>query len=549
MILMIMNKNKKIHRILRQAFLLSVSALIATGCTGKFDDWNTNPHEATGEQMGMDNLLTGAYFVQMQKNNFVVEQLPAIGAETYQIIQNLTGDSFSGYTGATEIWFGNSNFLTYNMFVDWRDVAFRIAFVNVMPAWKAIVEKADELQQPHVAALATVVKVAAMHRITDMYGPLPYINFGNGEIQNPYDGQKEIYAKFFEELDNAIKELTDFHDKDNGATILANYDFIYGGNVKQWVKFANTLKLRLAMRIRYTDYNVNGKTPQLLAEEAIAHPIGVMTTIQDVARLIHSEDMSYRHPLYVISEGEFDDAHMGATMDSYLNGYKDPRRSSYFKMAPTGKYTGVRTGITMDVAKYSGKEAPFSKLNFSANSDLVWMNPAEAYFLRAEGALLGWNMNGVAKDLYEQGIRTSFEFTGVSGVDAYLLQDDVATVPADYVDPQNSSNSMPALGKITVKWKDDVDKEVNLEQIITQKWIAIFPDGQEAWSEFRRTGYPKIFPVAIDNSGGTIDKDLQVRRIPFPSTEYRDNAANISQAKVLLGGDDDGGTRLWWDKK
>lgn len=537
----------KTCKLFRQACLLGVSALIATGCTGEFDDWNTNPHEATEEQMEMDNLSTGTYFVQMQKNNFVIEQLPAIGAETYQIIQNLTGDSFAGYTGATEIWFGNSNFLTYNMFVDWRNVAFRMSFVYVMPAWQAIVKKANELGQPHVAALATVVKVAAMQRITDMYGPLPYTRFGNGEVQIPYDSQKEVYAKFFEELENATKELNDFYNKDNAATIMAKYDFIYSGNVKQWIKFANTLKLRLAMRIRFTDYNVNGKTPQILAEEAIAHPVGVMTSVQDVARLMHSEDMSYRHPLYVIGEGEFDDARMGATMDSYLNGYNDPRRSTYFKMASTGKYTGVRTGIDMDVSKYAGEEAPFSKLNFGPNNDLVWMNPAEAYFLRAEGALLGWNMNGAAKDLYEQGIRTSFEYTGASGVDAYLQNE--IDVPVAYEDPQNAGNNSPLLGKITIKWKADAAKEVNLEQIITQKWIAIFPDGQEAWSEFRRTGYPKIFPVVKNPTSSGINTNIQVRRIPFPSTEYSDNAVNMPQAKALLGGEDNGGTKLWWDKK
>ena len=544
----------KTYKLFRQVCLLGVSALIATGCTGNFDDWNTNPHEATPEQMGMDNLYTGTYFVQMQKNNFVIEQLSGgggVGAETYQIIQNLAGDSFAGYTGATEIWYGNSNFLTYNMFVDWRNTAFRTAFVSVMPAWQAMVAKAIELEQPHVVALATIVKVAAMHRITDMYGPLPYTKFGNGVVAVPYDSQKDIYTKFFEELDESIEQLTDFYNKNNTATILEKYDFIYGGNVKQWIKFANTLKLRLAMRIRYTDYNVAGKTPQILAEEAVAHPVGVMTSTQDVARLMHSEDMSYRHPLYVIGEGEFDDASMGATMDSYLNGYKDPRRNVYFKMAPTGKYTGVRTGIAMDVAKYAGKDAPFSKLNFTANNDLEWMNPAEAYFLRAEGALLGWNMNGTAKELYEQGIRVSFELTGVSGVDAYLQDNE--NVPQPYTDPVTSGNSVSEnsslLGKAKIQWQEGVGQEVNLEQIITQKWIAIFPDGQEAWSEFRRTGYPKVFPVVRNESGGTINTDIQVRRIPFPSTEYSDNAANMPQAKVLLGGDDNGGTRLWWDKK
>ena len=92
--------------------------------------------------------------------------------------------------------------------------------------------------------------------------------------------------------------------------------------------------------------------------------------------------------------------------------------------------------------------------------------------------------------------------------------------------------------------------EEKLERIITQKWIAIYPDGQEAWSEFRRTAYPKVFPVMINNSGGTINTNKQVRRIPYPASEYRNNANNVNNAvSTLLGGADNGGTQLWWDKK
>ena len=91
----------KTCNLFQQISLLGISALMVIGCTGNFDDWNTNPHEANSKQLGMDNLYTGTYFVQMQKNNFVIEQLSGgggVGAETYQIIQNLTGDSFAGYT-------------------------------------------------------------------------------------------------------------------------------------------------------------------------------------------------------------------------------------------------------------------------------------------------------------------------------------------------------------------------------------------------------------------------------------------------------------------
>lgn len=543
--------NNKKYSYKKLLLLCAGASLLATiGCTDKFDEWNTNPHQATEEMMNRDDLAVGAFFVQMQRNVFVLENLASdgtgIGADTYQVIENLAGASFAGYTGATNIWFSNSNFLTYNMTVDWRDRAFNHMFLYVMSPWNEIVKKTAEQGRPQVAALADIVKVLAMSRVTDMYGPIPYTKFGSGDFAIPYDSQEAVYDVFFKELDNAISVLYDMYQKDASAKVLEKYDYIYRGNTESWIRFANTLKLRLAMRIVYAN---PGKAQQM-AEAAVNHPVGVMAKVTDAARLQRTDDFSYRHPLFVIGAGEFDDARMGATMDSYLNGYGDPRISSYFRIAETGKYTGIRSGININRDNYtSGK---FSQLAAASGDDIVWMNPAEAYFLRAEGAARGWNMNGTDQELYESGVRTSFDFLGVSGADTYLANS--ISKPAPYTDPANNGNSVgegsPLLGTITIKWNAEGGLEEKLERIITQKWIAIYPDGQEAWSEFRRTAYPKVFPVAINNSGGTISTDKQVRRIPYPASEYRNNADNVNNAvSTLLGGADNGGTQLWWDKK
>jgi hypothetical protein len=89
---------------------------------------------------------------------------------------------------------------------------------------------------------------------------------------------------------------------------------------------------------------------------------------------------------------------------------------------------------------------------------------------------------------------------------------------------------------------------VMLQRIITQKWIAMFPDGQEAWADYRRTGYPQLFPVVNNFSGGTISTTTQIRRLAYPSNEYTTNTAAVTAAvATLLNGPDNGGTRLWWD--
>ena len=97
------------------------------------------------------------------------------------------------------------------------------------------------------------------------------------------------------------------------------------------------------------------------------------------------------------------------------------------------------------------------------------------------------------------------------------------------------------------KISEEISGEEQLEQIITQKWIAMLPDGQEAWSEFRRTGYPRIYPVKVNNSGGKIDTNIQIRRINFVQDEVNTNGENVTTAIGYLNGPDNGGTRLWWD--
>jgi hypothetical protein len=173
------------------------------------------------------------------------------------------------------------------------------------------------------------------------------------------------------------------------------------------------------------------------------------------------------------------------------------------------------------------------------------MTTAEVYFLRSEAALRGWSGAGDAQGNYETGIMMSFNQNGASGAADYIA--DNTSTPADYVDPVNSDNNIAALSSATVAWDNAADNETKLEKIITQKWIAMFPEGQEAWSEFRRTGYPKIFPVESNQSGGTIDTDVQIRRIPFVDSEKSTNAAGVEGAISKLGGPDNGGTRLWWD--
>ncbi len=525
------------------------AALLSLGaCTGDFYEKNTNPDEATDEMLGWDDLRTGSAFMQLAQN--VIPTFQIVGGEEYgsanfQVIQDLAGNIFAGYTGATK-----SSFRANNLYdilaAEWHNAMHDDAFQRAMGPWAQLDALREE--SPEAVALADVLKVAVMHRVTDTYGPIAYLSIGSSGIQQEYDSQEVIYNRFFEELDAAITLLTDFYEKNPSATLLANYDPIYKGNVRAWVKFANTLRLRLAMRVYYADRELS----KAQAEAAINNSVGLMTDASDIAQFAKPATATqWEYPLYMIQYSfNGGDSRIGATIESYMNGYEDPRREAYFTKNSRGEYRGVRNGINI-TADYVLSDL-LSSVNCTNNDAIVWMKPAEAWFLRAEYEL-HFGSKTAAGEYYNKGIECSFSTERVSGVETYMT-DNVKT-PADYTDMVVSSNSASALGKITIAWEDSADDETMLERIITQKYLAIFPDGQEAWSEFRRTGYPKIFPNVINNQSGLISTSKQIRRLNFPSTEYATNAAAVQNAIVTLNGEssnptgDNGGTTLWWDKK
>ena len=522
-----------------------VLLVCCAGCTKNFREYNTNPINATEEMLQYDNLSTGVFFSQMEQNIFPVAQPPAFGDEMYQIVQNLAGDVYSGYMGASNNWFGGANNTTYNLTPSWYGAAFNRAFLGVMPAWLAIKKKTDgQSAARHVFALAQIIKVESMHRTTDMYGPLPYSKFGAGSLTTEYDNQTAIYNSFFTDLDSSIAVLSDFVQQSPNLKPLAAYDLIYGGDYVKWIRFANSLKLRLAMRLAYAD----PARAKLAAETAVSNSYGVMTANDDNALLKSGNGVQIHNPLQIICFN-FDDVRMGASMESFLTGYKDPRLSLMFNKAADGNYHGIRNGI--NISSKALYTAPFSTLNVSPETPVRWMSAAEMYFLRAEGAVRGWNMGGAAQTLYQSGIQTSFDQWGAGSSANYVA--DSLSKPAAYTDPSNAGNNIGAastsLSTAIIKWKEADALEVKLEKILTQKWIALYPDGQEAWTEFRRMRYPKVFPVVVNNSGGQINTATQIRRLPFPQSEYQSNAAGVATGVSQLGGSDNGGTKLWWDKK
>lgn len=522
------------------AILCSVLAGgILSSCTESFESWNINPNEVTPEEMLRDNLATGSNYATMQRGIYTVGKDQG---GTYQITQMLTGDIFAGYfadlKGTYNI--GNQHLDHYAMQSHWYNMPFNEAYTRIMEPYRQLCKFADENSVDR--AMATVLRVFGMSRITDKYGPIVYSKFGTG-LQVGYDSQKDVYDAFFKELDQAIKVLGTYVDQNPGKTYMARYDNVYSGDVKRWVKFANTLRLRLAMRVSYVDKAL--ATAQATA--AINEPHGLMAAASDDAYLHQGNGLTFTNPIWEVTQS-WHDLGMSATADCYLNGYADPRIAAFYNKNEDGVYRGARNGVINPTSALLQKKV--SSANIGQNSDLPWMKCAEAYFLQAEAKLRLGVGNGEVKALYEDGVRASFASAGISaGVDGYLASDSIPL--KSWINPQGeaSVDVSGMLSQVSPKFNESATQEKQLEQIITQKWIALFPDGQEAWSEIRRTGYPGWVRISTYAYAPEVTANDIIRRLRFPSTEYSNNAPNMSEAVTLLGGADKAGTHVWWDAK
>ena len=521
---------------LKSLLSLLCIAVLLTSCTNNFEEYNTNPDEVTGEMADWDNARTGSFFLQMQRNIIPIE-----GASVYQVVEVMTGDGYAGFFGSPNPNINSAGRYSWSGNRNWPGMMFTGAYGDVMNAWRELKKAINNEKDPRYAVVQ-ILKIANMHRVTDTYGPIPYLKFGI-EKEVPYDAQKDIYYKFFEELEAAVNVLD--VPATNGDLIFADWDCVFRGNVKSWVKFANTLRLRLAMHLS----NIDSDKAKEEIQKVVKAPHGFLEVKTDIVELQHVYPIAtYESPLYVIDG--WNDILMGATIDAYMNGYEDPRRDAYFQRTSDNKFRGVRAGMPANISMDAYmKDKLFSRPIVSATGNVVWMRASETYFLKAEAALrwpeLEAELGGTAADFYEKGIRLSFEEHSVSGVDDYLTS---TKVPAKYEDVLNSSYSATVPSSITIPWNDGDATAKKLERIITQKYIALFPVGQEAWTDFRRTGYPKVYPV-VEVENASVDLSGHISRIPYPVSEYDTNRKVVEAARVLLGGPDSPGTRVWWDKQ
>lgn len=513
--------------------VLSVAA-VATGCIGKFEEYNRHPYQPP--TVPVNNLL---------KTMFEVYASPQQNDCQFN---NCMWACYSGHITSPHNWNrGTELFAYFNPRADWNQSTTNTFFTKIYSSHFIIEQSTGG--EGVIYAISQLTRIHAMQQVATMQGPLPYSQVKAGETKVAYDDEPTAWAAMFEDLDEVIFILK--NAAASGVSMdLQEVDQIYNGDCTKWLKFANTLKLRMAIRISGADPVLAQKK----AEEAVAD--GVMTSIGDSAYDNGNSGQTNNGYKIVHSWGEL---RANACLVSYMNGYNDPRRAAYFsettEPGAAGLYVGVRSGTSTPPAQnynsYSSfriaTAVPEGGKDAGENPQPI-MYASEAAFLRAEGALKGWNMGGTAKALYEEGIRLGFDEFKVSGADAYIA--DNTSTPGDHVDPRNSADSYTNKSEITIAWDESATTEQKLERIITQKWIANLLNPIEGWADFRRTGYPQIFPPVVNASQDGCTLERQMRRLEFPKNEYDGNEANtVAACAYLPGGVDSHNADLWWAKK
>jgi len=469
------------------AFLFS-----AVSCTEDFSEINTNPNAPVdiqpafllrqvifdyGEQMSFEGFVAGSllgqYFTAVDFNLFDRHSLlePQFGGNPWDLLYTKLRDN------------------------------------------EIILDKSQENEAFAIyEGPALVMKAYIASAITDIYGDVPFSDAVSGKagiISPTYDDQEDIYTGeqgLLKLLDEAIGSINNYE----GAASLEG-DILFQGDLDAWVRFANSLKIKLLMRIS----DVSSITTSI-------------QSVYDTGRYIKTGDQNATYNftdgqpnnfrMATARTGDFNIYVMSKTVEEVLVNYQDPRIATFFR--PTANddtnFAGLLNGpdasqTSITVGDYSFAGTVFRESTGSLDAN--FLTSFETLFLLAEAAERGFIFAN-AKELYEEGVRQAFEYWQTE-------------MPADYL------TDGPAA----------YDNDDKIKQIITQKWLANIVNGYEGWIEYRRTGFPELKIVAASLNNNEIPV-----RMPYPQAEAALNNVNYQNAADRVNNNSIN-ARVWWDKE
>ena len=560
-----MKKNK----ILKYALWMALPVLgsgVMTSCTDSFEDLNTS-----GVQVDPNELPFSAQCTEPMNYCYPPQQ------NMFQFWTNLTIDLYGGYFMTP-----NGNFTNGDMGENRGHSGgmYENYYLHIFNNTRRIIADCDASNQLGLAGVMRIVQAYGTLMTTDAHGPLAYSSILSGEYESyfPFDSQQDIYIAMLKDLDKAITDIQNMTEAEK--LTLATFDSWCQADTELWVKIANTMKLRMALRLSKREAEMNAAGVDLKAVAAAAAPNTLATVNKDIVI-----DKSLENEMWLMFN--WGDCGFNANLVTLMSGMKDPRQPLYMtknvndvtvKVGEENKVVVPKNTEYLGIRFASGLPGkPNSWSNFSGWIDTpnalgVYSMPlpifkaAESYFLLAE-AILRWNIGSESiQSLYENGIRVSMEnelayrgkYAQITAYPANAVEDYIngTTGQIDFVDPANAALSTPALNKLGVKWDEGASNEQKLERIMIQKYLALFPLSTEAWAEQRRTGYPRLFPAYVNESNGAVDTEEGVRRVIYSNNAYDTNAKGLEEGLKLLDKEnsskkgisgDKGGTHVWWD--
>ena len=535
---------KQVEKLIWLSILL-VCMTALDACTKNFEEKNTDPTLLPEELVTPELLLTN---VQINAGNGLYFEY----AEVY-----------SGMTVRTDI--GPFS----DFFYDQPWTATYTALTNNLGA--IIRKTTDDPALANKLGIARIMKAWIFSQCSDIYGDIPYFDANKAPkeaVTHPkYDSQKTIYEDLLKELKEAVAQL------DPAKESYGNADLIYHGDIDKWKKFANSLRLRLALRVRYADAELAKANMSDLTE------VDLITTTSEQALFFTSDDMSsHWNPEYAWLLNYGTDPNSKANLvaktilDILTNGSShdpvDPRTKIIADTAyatwppsldPPLPYFGYR-GMPLFGSTPIENRYPYGFASISTRSDFWYvpvierpiLRPSEMYFALSEAALFDL-ISGDPETYYKKGLEVSVielqEFYDrtkgqLAKVEAIIRPGWTDTDINNYIEYKQITQEEVDnfLGSPTADLTGS--DEEKLEQIMNQKLVGLFFNGQEGWSEWRRTGYPRVL---VPDDGGTPLKGVSIRRGHYPASEGLVNSVNHADAITVMGGKDDLLSRVWWD--
>ncbi|MBX2922133.1 MAG: SusD/RagB family nutrient-binding outer membrane lipoprotein [Chitinophagaceae bacterium] len=476
---------------------ITLAALVTTmSCTKDFKEINTNPALVTTDQIDPGLVLASV------EKNAVFSTLNSHG----RIIE------YAGYyknPASGNIFLNTDHTFPFNSF-------YRSYLINTQEIIRLTSGVANRVNEN---AIARILRVWLYHIVTDAYGDIPYFealqDVNDMILQPKYDTQEAVYKDLFKELKEAAAQFVNSADQ----LSFGNADLLLKGDNERWIRFANSLRLRLAMRVRYADATL----AQQQIAEVLSQPL-IETNAQNV-KLNTADDgnTANSNQFYQRSLTSPNNMVVSFTLTDNLKKLNDPRLPVLARPAAIAEagYRGVPPQIAGDQReRYANDSVAHMALSFlQPIYEQVLISAAEVKLLRAEAALAGLTAED-EQALFEEGIQLAMEQYKVPGGDitGYLASPSALLSGSD---------------------------EEKLEQIIVQKWLATYYNSHEGWAEFRRTGYPRMWTGAeLGDTNGNIP-----RRLTYPVDEFFRNKDNVTEAANRIDGGDKLMGRIWWDKK